>query len=358
MYHKGGKYAEVYPQSYRKFTPIIAGFIIYVVITFCFPDFHSTIDWGDRPPTRALTEEDLPPEEPMTIPHKSTVLLGILTSENAAEKERRESIRETYLNTDDARICRLSEYMRQHDESNGSKVICRLPYIFVKGYLASRPFDHDDNAPLTIDANVALRPLIGEDDILYLNIAENSHKGKSASYFKWASSLTSKYNIDYVAKARTSTLIHTGLMLDFMNKDLPPYPYNRRIYGGSTWGSYENSNVFAEGAFYFMSSDLAYFISRDLTADIRKELSKSDPPQEDKDIGTFVYSHRKPIKFQILSQNQFWFHPIMTKTEWDEKWQRMNELPIQGTNLPVHGICKLFHEEKKFELPDGVSIKY
>lgn len=304
-----------------------------------------------RPGPRLLTESDLPFEEPIGQPRPSRMILGIFTAENDEEKMRRQKIRETYLGTDDKRFCKLSEYIRQFEESKGTDIVCRIPYVFVKGYLASRPYDHDDDAPLTIDPATALRPLVGEDDIIYLNIAENENRGKSTSYLKWATTISEQYKIDYIAKSKTTTLIQTDLFMEMLNKDLPPAPYSRRIYGGSTWGSFEDSNIYADGSFYFMSSDLAYYVSHELTPQMRKDIPKSVPPQEDVDMSAFVYSIGKPVKFFHLSQNQFWFHPVQSEEDWERGWKRMEELPTRGPNLPVHGICQAFEEKQYFEVP-------
>jgi hypothetical protein len=301
-----------------------------------------------------LTEDELPYEEPVGLAHSTTMLLGIFTDQSERQRVAREDIRSTYLQEKDRdpRICKLSEYMKQHRDSN---VVCRIAYVFVIGADPDRPTDHDDDALITIDPAVVADPVSDDqDDIVYLNIAENTDNGKSATYFKWASSIADSHAIDYVAKSPTTTLIDKDLMLQFMNKDLAPFPYNRRTYGGSTWGGYANSLVFADKAFYFVSRDLAAFIGFHLTAKERKMLSSRTGATADeaRDIGTFIYAHPKFIKFLFLSQYQFWHAPLNSSKEWHDAWEnKMDELPIRGPLIPLHGICEMMHRVGDFKLP-------
>jgi hypothetical protein len=288
---------------------------------------------------RLLTEDDLPYEVPLGVGHSTTMLLGIFTNASEHGRIARERIRDTYLKEvgRDPRVCKLSEYINQHVSSEGTNVVCQIPYVFVVGGDPERDTDHGDDTRLVIDN--AKEPLVDDvfDDTVYLNIKENDNEGKSASYFKWAHTLTDQYKIDYVAKAPTSTLIDIQLMLKSLSLDLAPAPYNRRIYGGDTWGDYKTNIVYAHGAFYFLSSDLAAFVGSYLQASDRDNLSMKE--DEAKDIGVFVYTHPKPIKFLFLSQNIFWYPALNTTGGWYDAWEKMSDLPTRSPLVPLHGIC-------------------
>ena len=132
---------------------------------------------------RALKElneykEEYSHERPLSS--KTTMLLGIFST-NGDEKyiHRRDYIRDTYLNTGDPRICKLSEYIQQLDKNNDS--VCQVPYTFVIAAGGKyRPYDHDDKQPLSIIPKESER-VNDEDDCTYLNIRESMEDGKSAS---------------------------------------------------------------------------------------------------------------------------------------------------------------------------------
>ena len=133
-----------------------------------------------------------------------------------------------------------------------------------------------------------------------MDIKENMENGKSVSYFKYASSLTNLYGIDYIGKTDSDSLFEMKFFYELLEAELPPKPYNRRMYGGPAWGNFDTSGVYAAGQFYFMSADLADYVSNVLTPEQRKKMTSSKPT-EDMDMGTFVYSHPRPIKFVNLS---------------------------------------------------------
>ena len=87
-------------------------------------------------------------ENPLST--KTTMLLGIFST-NVEDKyiKRRDYIRDTYLNTGDPRICKLSEYIRQLEFN--MHPICQVPYTFIIAAGGKhRPYDHDDHEPITI----------------------------------------------------------------------------------------------------------------------------------------------------------------------------------------------------------------
>ena len=122
--------------------------------------------------------------------------------------------------------------------------------------------------------------------------------GKSATFFKAIVEIAKKYNIDYIAKTDDDTVHNKDLIQDWINEDLPPAPYNRRIFGGEVRISWRKEVIYGGGEFYFMSTDLADYVGNELTADERRQQSVFI---EDLDMGTFVHSHPRPVKVSFSS---------------------------------------------------------
>lgn len=276
-------------------------------------------------------------EEPIGAGHSSTMLLGIFSTTGDKYNARREYIRETYLATGDDRICKLEEFKRQATQKLNDRR-CKIPYTFVIGGGASdRPKDHDDNEPLTLETDQDGHA-DEEGDCTYLNVQENMEDGKSTTYMKFGAGLHVEYGIDYVAKIDDDTVLAIQLLLQFIEDDLPPTPFNRRIYGGTGWASYAHNHIYAAGQFYFMSSDLADYVSNQLTTEDRLEMMHGRHT-EDADMGTFIFSHPRPIKFMNLSSFRFWHHPKKSKTEFLAGWKSIDSLPGHGNLLPFWHLC-------------------
>lgn len=242
-------------------------------------------------------------EAPIGAGRGTSMLLGIFSMTGKKYARRRELIRKSYLSGDD-RICTLHEYKRQATETPNQRV-CQVPYTFVIGAGGDdRPTDHGDDAPLTLDTD---RLGGHEDDCTYLNVKENMEDGKSTTYFKYGSHIAKTYGLDFVAKVDDDTAMAMPLLLEFIDDDLPPAPYNRRMYGGSFVPSRELQHIYAQGQFYFMSSDLAEYVGNSLTTQERRDNSLRI---EDLDMGTFIHSIERPIKVVDLTSRIFWIHPV------------------------------------------------
>ncbi|GFH55254.1 hypothetical protein CTEN210_11730 [Chaetoceros tenuissimus] len=253
---------------------------------------------------------------------KTTMLLGIFST-NASDKyiHRRTYIRDTWLNTADPRICKLSEYIRQLEADNDS--VCQVPYTFIIAAGGKhRPFDHDDKEPLSIIPKESER-VNDEDDCTYLNVRESMEDGKSATYFKFGAELAQKYNIDYITKLDDDTIPSPTLLMDFIKDELPPYPFNRRIFGGRSWAFPEV--YYGAGQFYFMSSDLADHVGNKLTAKDRHlmALSFKNRKIEDTDMGFFLFSSDRPLKFVDLTLHRFWEHGLKDEEGFRETWEEI-----------------------------------
>lgn len=162
-------------------------------------------------------------------------------------------------------------------------------------------------------------------------------EGKSTTYMKFGTTLP----VDYIAKIDDDTVLAIQLLLQLMEDDLPPIPYNKRIYGGSGWASRAHSHLYATGPFYFMSADLANYVSRQLTIDKRVELMH-DHHTEDADMASFVFSHSRPIKFINLRTYLFWHHPKKQEEDFLESWRNIDEMPNSIPLFPYSALCPLW----------------
>ena len=290
-----------------------------------FPISDRTLKEMQRYQTEFLNEKPLSGS-------KTTMLLGIFsTNENDKYIKRRNYIRETYLNTEDPRICKLNEYIRQV-ESNMNP-ICQVPYTFIIAAGGrDRPFDHDDNEPLTI---IPKKRINDQDDCTYLNIRENMEDGKTATFFKFGAKMSQLYNIDYITKLDDDTIVSPNLLIEFMEDELPPFPYNRRIFGGRAWGSRTGNVYYGAGQFYFLSSDLAEYVSNTLSAKDRHALSHSKRKTEDADMGKFLWSHSRPLKFVDLTLHRFFEHGQKSEEEFKKEWDEITDPNRDEPRLPV-----------------------
>jgi hypothetical protein len=304
-----------------------------------FKEFLATGD-ARKLSTTMKKEQILENEKALTVDNKkSTMLLGIFSCTKLQKyAERRDTVRKAYLSIDDPRLCTLDEYKRQVDE-NPNQVVCQIPYTFIIGAGdGDRPTDHGDDQPLTVET--ALDGTV-EEDCTYLNIRENMEDGKSPTYFKFGADLSKDYNIDYVAKIDDDTVLSPELLFsELLDSELPPAPYNRRIYGGQTWYSTSKKLCYAAGQFYFMSSDLANYVGNVLSAEDRLSLMHKRHT-EDADMGAFVFSHPRPVKFVNAGMNRIWIHPCKTPEKFMNAWEnQVPNLPRKAPHmLPIYYFC-------------------
>lgn len=128
------------------------------------------------------------------------------------------------------------------------------------------------------------------------------------------------FYFDYIAKADTDTLVFPDRLLDDHFNQLPQFPRNVRVYGGyqrtkSYFGELLGP-IYNQGLFYWMSVDLARFItSPECDRDRLKVYS------EDKSIGNFVHSHPLPIHRVRLSPDSF-EHPVKDVEDFSLRWSK------------------------------------
>ena len=325
---------------------------------------HRALSWfGDSDGTDTSSTDTADSDE------ATTMLLGIFSHDSTADAaERRSLIRKTYLANTDTRICSLNVFL------SGENADCRVAYTFVLGgwnkeQFPDAPTDHvnDDEPLVVLDKKVS----DDEDDVTYLNIKENMNDGKSYTWFKYAAYLegakddgtprigaTNRRAIHYVAKADADTLISMNALLDYMNQDLPPSPYNNNFFGGIPTANVAKNHMYMQGQLYFISLNLAKYIGYELTGEERQTITRGYWEEkhaklfvhEDVSVGTLVYSHPRPIKLVSVAKGaRFWRHPVKGTDEWMNYWDDGNFNPDTTVSkhhdwiqLPYNSACRVY----------------
>lgn len=266
---------------------------------------------------------------------KKKLLLGIFTmADGKKEKQRRALIRETYLTEGGDRLCLWRRYQDLFDRGDYEAADrCEILYAFVAGRIDPEiPFDHfRSDRPLTVER--ASNP----EQLVMLNVKENMARGKTYAYFKWAShELAARYDLDYVIKTDDDSLISLPKVFHKIVDKLPPWPYNRRFYGGHVTDAMECNirrwdhcklivpNGYMAGQFYFMSPDLAYAVTND---DVERVPSTNI---EDLDMGQAVFRWSRTNKemintFTFGGKVHVWTHPVKDESKWRFFWKRYQE---------------------------------
>jgi len=237
------------------------------------------------------------------------ILMGIFTMDTPLERERREAIRSTYLSyynqsysTTPHRICSLQDLLSGSSVPNHG-VDCQMAYTFVMGSNLDRPTNlvgTNSSIPLTIPT-VPSR-LQDETDIIHLIIRENMEDGETPSWFRYATKIVDEeFYFDYIGKTDTDTLIFPNHLLESSFMKYPTFPNNVRVYGGQerlkyVWGSRMVGPLYMAGHLYWMSIDLARFVTTTTTTTTktRQDLSSLDSVDygiEDMTMGNFVHTN-------------------------------------------------------------------
>jgi hypothetical protein len=200
---------------------------------------------------------------------------------------------------------------------------CQLAYTFVMGANPDGPtqlLEFNDSFPLTIE-----RGSYGSDerDITLLNIKENGKFGKSPTWFKYGLTVMENYphlQFDYIVKTDSDTLLYPHFFFKMVQKRLlRPFPDNTLVYGGSPFDksmcgfpSHDHcanlaAPMFMGGGFYFLSPDLADYITG--PACPRSTLFL---PHEDMTTGNYVFSHPKNITLiaEKDGYEKLWRHSV------------------------------------------------
>jgi hypothetical protein len=265
------------------------------------------------------------------------LLIGIMTVfEHQTEKQRRGTIRDTYLSyfrrseKEIHRICALHELLdRSRADHDVFLQECQLAYTFVAG---GNPEGNTERLNYNASDPMILASISSEPDVVLLNIKENMNHGKSQTFFKYATTVVDNHlYFDYIIKCDTDTIIYPDHFLNEEMNRLPIFPHNVRVYGGLDLLSRSDAIYFG-GSLYFLSVDLARYIISD--ACDRKEL---DVFVEDRAIGLFALSHPLPLKRVNIDlarpgpstrrRRKKWTptaaeHPIKNVTVYREAWEK------------------------------------
>lgn len=249
------------------------------------------------------------------------MLLGLFTW-NATQKEieRRQAIRETYLNaymdTDTPdRICSLQELLAKKVKETD----CQLAYTFVFGMLNQEDVPMIRTNATSLDEMYAPDIRFPEPDALFLNIKENMNEGKSETWLHYGVLLQKVLHFDYIAKVDTDTLVFPSRFLPRLSS-LPSFPKNARGYGGQD--SIKPADVtndslgpsFMLGRFYWLSPDLARYVTT-------RCLHRDSFP-EDKGIGNCLSHHPLPVQRMRLHRSCFEHSKALKNPEVMRRWWR------------------------------------
>ena len=280
---------------------------------------------------------------------------GIMTYDSKDEQKRRDLIRKTFLSYF---VDHMNRTLVSDEEHNEKKhwicslndldlgrleypEKCRIAYAFVMG--AGNPdgpsmlLSFNESYPLSLPPPKMETKSHRKDalDTVYLNIKENGKFGKSPTWFRYAIDVLERHgwtkDWDYIFKSDADNLIYTPNFFRYMDK----LPQKRavRVFGGRPL-NYEGCGgdshdhckqmvgpVFMAGGCYFLSIDLAKFISDETTFNH----TAVKLPHEDMTTGNFVYSH--PKKIRIVKEPRFKgvirTHPVKTDRKFNQRWSKM-----------------------------------
>ena len=301
----------------------------------------------------SLTEE----EKVATLrkPRRETrVIFGIMSYDSDTERKRRGLIRSTFLRYFtkymNRTLVKQYEYneMRHwicslNDLDHGKLEYpekCRFAYAFVQGANpngSSMLLSFNETYPISVPPPTSKKKqdLKDASDTIYLNIKENGKFGKTPTWFRYAIDVLERHDWiddwDYIFKSDTDNLIYTPRFFRFMDK--LPQKNAIRIYGGfpldyRKCGGDKHDHCaqmkgpyFMQGGCYFLSTDLARFISDETTFDHQAVKL----PHEDMTTGNFVYSH--PLKIKVVTEpkkkNVIRKHPVKKESSFKFRWQKM-----------------------------------
>lgn len=299
-------------------------------------------------------------EKPAVVSRKPPrVLLGILTADFESEIETRRRHVQMIRLWNDPRVCSLDQLRSSLDTER-----CELIWTFVLGGnpAASTGLYNETERPFELSRSQVSLPQDLQQDTsisaVFLNIRENMEEGKSPTWFAYGAKIAKEYNLDYVAKCDTDTVLLYPELFQFGYRNLLAAPYNQRTYVGhpmdklfaprmQSWlrqggrefrkekeGFFEEHffrvHIYARGQLYILSTDLAQFVATQ--ADDCSYCQQI----EDHDIGSMVLHSPDPIKFLIVGTHQkFWEHPV--KVDHQEQWNEILEREKARARQQQHG---------------------
>jgi hypothetical protein len=268
------------------------------------------------------------------------------TLSSSVEKERRQLIRETYLDFDRQiydmtiggrldgrqttislsrlpsirnRVCSLQEWTCNYDQVHEE---CQIIFAFFVG-------DNPNGSPYILDDSLTdFRSMLSKTDnanvteesgLIRLNIRENQFGGKMTTWFQFAALVGQEFpEIDYTVKADSDTLVFTPNFLEDLELrhwkilNSRKEPKTERIYGGvkflnTSCGKNEKHHAcplplvgdsYMSGELNFMSMDLARYIASDACP--RDNITI---PHEDVSLSNYVYSYTSNPKVTAITSD-------------------------------------------------------
>jgi hypothetical protein len=289
--------------------------------------------WGNKSRLHGICEprarDGMNQSIPFPTPGKHPkFLFGVPTTmSSSVEKERRQLIRDTYLDFDRQiydmavetsmqpsslvakrnRVCSLQEWTCNYDQVHEE---CQIIFAFFVG-------DNPNGPPSILDETLTdfrsmlsttnSQNLTEEPGLIRLDIRENQFDGKMTTWFQFAALVGLEFpEIDYAVKADSDTLVFTPNFLE--NLELRHWKVlnsrkelkTERIYGGVKYpktycGKNEKhhacplplvGDTYMSGELNFMSMDLARYIASDSCP--RDNITI---PHEDVSLSNYVYSY-------------------------------------------------------------------
>jgi Galactosyltransferase len=384
---------------------------------------------------------------------KPRILVGIVTDSITLDAQAlRNRHRQLFEFWNDPRLCSLKDFRSRNweqasffTESNdrGRSYDCQVVYSFIlaahqenggsSSYKSNattlKLYDTPDDPlvlktiPLSKDATMDSIPyadVLEKGDGTFLNIIENMNQGKTATFLYWASQVSERWNIPYVAKCDSDSFLNLTTFLEFLHDDLPKIPKTGSngglfkkpsVLAGSPmlrkqrdpdwWltstdeSFWENeyflgSHLYYNGGFYLMSRDLAeestnesrrleHHIRRIVNHETRKKKKMKlweDKPHEylegteDVDaFGTAEQGHYRMMGKQkkepsvidwihIPHESVFHLHPVKVKNKlkWKALWSRENRLKKERGEVSPRG-RKLLDQSDSLDDQQASKVK-
>jgi hypothetical protein len=308
-------------------------------------------------PLPAATTTHQAHEQSLLPKHRLRVLLGIFTADLESEEKMRQRHRDLFALWNDDRVCVLHEFQTQSPGQKRER--CELVYTFVMGANphATTELVDDSLRPMLVSRPIAgVGRDINDPGILLLNIRENMNDGKSQTWLYYGAQLAQQYDLDYVIKCDSDTVLSLHDFFRFAYVNLPPAPYNSNMLVGipwskSDWGSsdrtdeterhfrdyYNGVHIYAAGQLYILSTDLARAVG-DEARSLQGKCSYCSP-HEDHDVSTMAYHSKRPVKFMMMGYHQiYWQHWVKHDDSgydriWEREKARMQGLSFEGQIL-------------------------
>jgi hypothetical protein len=254
------------------------------------------------------------------------------------------------------------------------------------------------------------------NDVTILNIKENMNDGKTPTFLYWAHQMAVRYDIPYVAKCDSDSVMRWPSLLNFIDKHLPlkttsqdtsssstrtslPYAVLGFVRSKATWDQHADENFWQQhfksglhlylgGSFFLMSSDLAGGAAAEVRDHLidhyrlqAKEMCRSastsllstinQTPFTFKNVSYFeghedhdalsaaqvaATKQRRAIRWILPLKMQFsWEHPVKGMSRWNRIWNR--ELKRRDATEEVARTMFYWSDEAvQTPLPESASI--